>query len=191
MPPRFLHEDHVTYDAELFFPNVQSCAAVIVTSTGSAAIGGYHITVASNTTELDAVGQYISNGLNGNINRVYVVGNYSRDGASGAGANGRLGAALRVALNYPGHVWFLQSSSQWMNSGIAVAVQYSGVRPGALEIRVAPPGDWRLSSQRAAAGAEMRWVRPTGALRPVIGTVQEADFTGAQTPYALGSFSVG
>ncbi len=191
MPPRYLHEDHVTYDADLFFPNVQSCAAVIVTSTGSTAIGGYHITVGSSTTELDAAGQYISAGLNGNINRVYVVGNYSRDGASGAGANGRLGAALRVALNYPGHVWFLQSSSAWMNNGIAVAAQYSATRAGVLEIRVAPPGDWRLTGQRAVAGPEMRWVRPNGTLRLVTATVQEAAFSGTQNPYALGSFSVG
>jgi hypothetical protein len=191
MPQRFIHEDLVTYDPELFFPNVQSCAAIIVTSSGSTDIGGYHITVGSSDKELLAAGQHISSGLNGNIDRVYVVGNFSRDGASGAGANGRLGPALRVALNYPGHVWYLQSSNEWINGGIAVSAQFATTGPGGLEIRVAAPGAWRATGQRAACGPHMQRIRSTGALVDVPGgTVAEANFTGAPAPFALGSFSV-
>jgi len=190
MATQYIWEDYVTIGDDLFFPGVMSCAAIIVLANGTLDYGGYHITRYSTQTELQAACQYMLNQLNGNVTAVYVIGNYQRYNCSGVGANGGLATALRNALNYNGNVRFLQSSSNWMTNGIAVRAENSGVITGALELRIAAPGNWSVGGN-ANLSLVMREVRPNGnVINPRIASRQTASFNGTENPWLLGALDV-
>jgi hypothetical protein len=190
MATQYIHEDHVTIGDDLFFPSVMSCAAIIVLANGTVDYGGYHITILSTQTELQAACQFIVNGLNGNISGVYVIGNYQRNNCPGVGPNGGLASALRGALNYYGNVWFLNSSTNWRNNGIAVRAENSVLIAGALELRIAAPGNWSLGGN-ANLSLVMREVRPNGnVINPRIASRQTASFNGTENPWLLGALDV-
>jgi hypothetical protein len=190
MATQYIHEDHVTLGDELFFPSVMSCAAIIVLADGTLDHGGYHITIPSTQTELQAACQFIVNRLNGNISGVYVIGNYQRDNCPGVGPNGGLAKSLRNALNYNGNVWLLNSSSTWRNNRIAVRAENSLLIAGALELRIAAPGNWS-SGGNANLSLVMREVRPSGnVVNPRIASRQTASFNGTGNPWHLGALEV-
>lgn len=189
MPTEYVNEDHVTFGNDLFFPNVQSCAAVIVQTDGTTDFGGYHITVASKKAELDAAGQYLTTSMLGGVCAIYVIGNYRRVGASGVGANSTLAAAIRTALTSDRNVQFLQSPPAWMH-GIAVRIRSSAMMPGQPELLVTPPGQWAVAAN-AMPGGNMRKIRQNGALIVPARPLPTGTMNGNPSPWAIGSLEVG
>lgn len=189
MPTDFIHEDHVAVGSDLFFPNVQSCAAIIVMSDGGQLFGGYHITVGSTAQELTAACGHLTATLVGNISQVYVIGNVARQNVSGIGGGATLRDALRVGLNYAGAVRRWQASVEQMR-GVAVRIQRNAAPPNAVELRIADPGQWALGGQ-VANNAGLRRVRRDGQIAaPPIATSLSAAFNGNQNIWALGGFDV-
>lgn len=186
MPTQYIHEDHVTVGDDLLFPNVQSCAAIIVQTTLSTEYGGYHTTVASSYFELRAACAYMISRLEGAVSGIYVIGNYARTSASGGGANYTLGSTLKGVLDAKCDVLYLQSLSAWMTGGIAVHVTNPQMRPGPPEVRVAPPGSW-MPAAVAPVDANMRRVKSSdGAVMPR-SPQPTATIPKAPDPWALAS----
>lgn len=189
MPTDFIHEDHVAVGTDLSFPNVQSCAAIIVMSDGGQNFGGYHITVGSTAQELTAACGHLVATLVGNISQVYVIGNVARVGVSGIGRGATLRDALRAGLNYAGSVRRWQASPAQMH-GVAVRIQRSAVAPHNAELRIADPGQWALGAE-SANNAGLRRVRRTGLIAvPQFVTSLSAAFNGNPNIWMLGGLDV-
>lgn len=189
MPTDFIHEDHVAVGNDLFFPNVQTCAAIIVTSDGGLDLGGYHITIGSTAQELTAACGHLAATLVGNINQVYVVGNVARVGAGGIAGGATLRDALRAGLGYVGTVRRWQASPAQMH-GVAVRVQRSVAPPNGMELRIADPGQWALGAQ-SPNNAGLRRVRRTGVIAAAqFPTSLSAAFNGTPAIWALGGLNV-
>ena len=187
VPTQYIHEDHVTVGDDLLFPNVRSCAAIIVQTTRSTEYGGYHTTVASSNFELRAACAYMISKLEGAVSGIYVIGNYARTSASGGGANFTLGSTLKGMLYANCDVLYLQSLSAWITQGIAVHVTDPKMRPGPPEVRVALPDRWTPAAV-APVDANMRRVKSSGgAVMPNLPMQQTATIPEAPKPWALAS----
>ena len=171
--PEYIHEENVTFGQDLIFPNVQSCAAVIVVTNGDQRFGGYHITRMSTAGGLTAALQHITGGLQGAVSDVMIIGNAWRLNASGAGANGKLANLLKAGLNYAGKVRVHQSTADHLNAGIAVRISRAAGGGQHPELRINFPGTW-VMGPHVANGPDLRRARPAG-----IGPTQFATYASA------------
>jgi hypothetical protein len=148
--PEFLNEDYVTIAAELIFPNVQTCCAVIVSAVGVNNLGGSHITLFTSKNELDRVTLYLRTEIGGAIDCVYLVGNVlGRPGHSQAGVDTlmELKTVLQTGLGYAFAVKYHNTGP---NLGTAVRAWRDPVN-NTVRLAVSPPGNWVAAANVAPA----------------------------------------
>lgn len=139
--PEFLNEDYVTIAAELIFPNVQTCCAVIVSAVGVNNLGGSHITLGTTKNELDRVALHLRTEIGGAIDCVYLVGNVlGRPGNSEAGVDTlmQLRTVLQTGLGYAFGVKYHNTGP---NPGTAVRAWRDPMN-NMVRLAMSPPGSW-------------------------------------------------
>lgn len=155
--PEFLNEDHLTVAAELIFPNVQSCCAVVVTAKGVNNLGGYHLTYITTRREFDRAMLQLKTDLGGPVDGVYLVGNVlGRPGNNRVGLDSLadLKAAIRDGLGYAFGV-------AYDDTGISVGTAVRAWRDaGSNQLRLAKstPGNWAAAAN-VVPGAGMLAVK--------------------------------
>ena len=140
--PEYLHEDYVTIANDLVFPNVQSCCALVVTTTQNNRLGGLHFTVGTTKSEMDRALLHIRTELGGTVDGVYMIGNIDgRRGITKAGMAypGPLRDTVRAGLAYGFGIKFHDIGAN--NPGVAVSAWRDGAG-NVLRLSLAANGGW-------------------------------------------------
>jgi len=142
--PEYLHEDYVTVANDLVFPSVQSCCALVVTTTQNNRLGGLHFTVGTTKAEMDRALLHIRTELGGAADGVYLIGNVDgRRGVTeeGMAYPGPLRDTIRSGLTYGFGIKFHDIGIN--NPGVAVNARRDGPT-NVLRLSVAAHGGWAL-----------------------------------------------
>lgn len=139
--PEYLHEDYTTFALDLVFPNIQTCCAMVVTTTQNTLLGGFHLTTATKPAALARVLSQLKTLLAGSIEGVFLVGNVQGRTACASGLNyaGPLKAAIAAGLGYSLGVKYHDLGAG--NPGSAV---HAWRDPGrnTLQLSNTPNGSW-------------------------------------------------
>jgi hypothetical protein len=70
-----LDEDHFASGPELYFPNIQSCLALIGSKGASAELVGAHLTTAHTKAQIEYIGTQMAAAAGGKCDVIYLIGN--------------------------------------------------------------------------------------------------------------------
>jgi hypothetical protein len=143
--PEYLNEDYATIAGDLVFPNVQSCCAMVVTTTQNNSLGGFHLTIGTKRDAFDRVLSQLKTMMVGTVDGVYLVGNVLGRGnnvTSGLTYPGPLKAAIAAGLAYGFGVKYHDIGNN--NPGVAV---HAWRDPGrnTLQLTISNQGSWAVA----------------------------------------------
>ncbi len=117
-----LDEDHCGVDTDLVYPNVQSCTALVIGTTGGT-LAGMHLTVGTTAAQLRAAAAALKDSLVGAPDSMVCIGNLSafKTPSGGLVFPGTLRQALRDAFGAICNVEYFDSSALFAatNGGLA------------------------------------------------------------------------
>ncbi|MFT8246102.1 hypothetical protein [Roseomonas sp. BN140053] len=170
--PDYLNEDHFSVGSALTFPNVQSCMAVIATSTLHQGMAGFHATLLTTADEFMSVGRRMTGMLGGRIDRLFLVGNVAKRSVADAGDprtvfGAPLRSTLREAFGYRGRITYEDTDAYRRSAaGSGVAVRTSrGAANNQLRIVYALPGAWNTGAGVPCSQFQFRVQSGNGAVR--------------------------
>jgi hypothetical protein len=138
----YLDEDYFSAGLDLYFPRVQTCCAIVVTSTLNNNLAGYHCTTGTNGFTLDRVLRRARISLGGNIDGVYLVGNVLGRNAGVDQATTypqNLKTTIGTALDYQFNLKY--RDTLWNHTGVAVRAWRDPMN-NHLRLCYAAPGNW-------------------------------------------------
>lgn len=145
----YIMEDYAAFGAELVFPNVQSCCAVIVAQKHAGNIGGYHLTIATANVELDGALAYLNANVP-NIDYVCLVGNVKGRSAitnrPGMDYAAPLKTTINTALNLNANIYYHDHGNNY--PGAAVRVFRDPIN-NKLRIYYSGHGNWNAAASVA------------------------------------------
>ena len=139
--PEFLSEDCAATATDLIFPNVQTCCALIVTTTLNNSIGGFHVTLHSPKWDVDRTLLFLKDALGGNVDGVYMVGNVlgRTNLPEGLSYAQPLKQTLAAGLVFNFGVKYLDTGHN--HNGIAVRARRDPAN-NMLRLSYSAPGNW-------------------------------------------------
>jgi hypothetical protein len=157
--PEFVNEDCAATATELIFPNVQTCCALIVTSTLNNSIGGYHVTLFSPKWDVDRALLFLKDALGGNVDGVYMVGNVlgRTNLPEGLSYAHPLKQTLTAGLGFNFGVKYRDTGSN--HNGVAVRARRDPAN-NVLRLSYSTPGNW-VAAPNVAPGPGLVQVRST------------------------------
>jgi hypothetical protein len=144
--PDFVNEDYVTIADEVVFPQVQTCCALVVSSTLNGQLGGYHFTLRTEKVEMDRALLYFKTEIGGNVDAIYLVGNVLQRQAiirEGMGYSAPLKATLSAGLGVGFGIKYFDIGAN--NLGVAVRAWRDPIR-NLVKLSIAGNGNWAMAA---------------------------------------------
>ncbi|MBN8889560.1 MAG: hypothetical protein BGP12_16725 [Rhodospirillales bacterium 70-18] len=125
-----LAEEVCSVDTDLIYPNIQTCMALVLGSTGGT-LAGMHMTMYSSAAQIQRAATALMPFMLGPIDSIVCIGNVGA-WAPGAGRDaamvmpGQLRQTLRTAFNYHGNVLYFDTAALFgqagpgLNNGVVV-----------------------------------------------------------------------